>query len=320
MYCIVFSGLLAQKFKITFLKKLTYNIFKVIQNVCLEMKMSLALKVKPLIVALGLACGLSACSDKSVPQEATKAEASEKVYQIGSDITFPPFEYLENDKPAGFDIDIANKIFEQSGDKANFVDSRFSNLVTGLEAKKFDLLMSALYITKERLEKVDMVPYFMTTEALIALADSPFQPKTRDDLCGKTVASQKGSMFPEQLRQMSEESCVAKGKAPITIREFVTSPESVQALLAKAVDAQYDDASVALSTVEKLNGRLVISSTEPFFPILGGIAVPKGDTEMLNKIKSGLEAIKKSGEYDQLLAKYKLQAPTDEEIQKYMPN
>src|SRR5690606_17894059 len=99
-----------------------------------------------------------------------------------------------------------------------------------------------------------------------------------------------------------------------------TSPEYVQALLAKAVDAQYDDASVAQSTVEKLNGRLVISSTEPFFPILGGIAVPKGDTEMLNKIKSGLEAIKKSGEYDQLLAKYKLQAPTDEEVQKYMPN
>ena len=164
-----------------------------------------------------------------------------------------------------------------------------------------------------------MVPYYMTTEAVIALADSDYQAKTRDDLCGKTIASQKGSMFPEQLRQMSDESCVAKGKAPITIREFVTSPESVQALLAKAVDAQYDDASVAKSTVEKLKGRLVISSTEPFFPILGGIAIPKGDKELFNKVQSGLDAIKKSGEYDQLLEKYKLEAPTDEEIQKYMP-
>lgn len=282
--------------------------------------MKLALKVKPLIMALSLACGLSACSDKPTVQEAVTAESTGKVYQIGSDMTFPPFEYMENDKPAGFDIDIANKIFEQSGDKANFVDSRFSNLITGLEAKKFDLVMSALYITQDRLEKVDMVPYYMTTEALVVLADSEYQPKTRDDLCGKTVASQNGSMFPEQLRQMSQESCVSKGKKPITIREFVTSPEAVQALLAKAVDAHYDDASVAKSTVEKLKDRLVISSTEPFFPVLGGIAVPKGDQELFNKVKNGLDAIKQSGEYDQLIAKYNLQAPTDEEIQKYMPN
>lgn len=271
-------------------------------------------------MALSLACGLSACSDKPTVQEAVTAESTGKVYQIGSDMTFPPFEYMENDKPAGFDIDIANKIFEQSGDKANFVDSRFSNLITGLEAKKFDLVMSALYITQDRLEKVDMVPYYMTTEALVVLADSEYQPKTRDDLCGKTVASQNGSMFPEQLRQMSQESCVSKGKKPITIREFVTSPEAVQALLAKAVDAHYDDASVAKSTVEKLKDRLVISSTEPFFPVLGGIAVPKGDQKLLNKVKNGLDAIKQSGEYDQLIAKYNLQAPTDEEIQKYMPN
>lgn len=281
--------------------------------------MNVFLKVKPLIVAVSLVCGLSACSNQSTPQQEANAENSAKVYKIGSDMTFPPFESVENGTPVGFDIDIANKIFEQSGDQAVFVDSRFSSLVTGLEAKKFDLLMSALYITKERLEKVDMVPYYMTTEALIALADSDYQPKTRDDLCGKTIASQNGSMFPEQLRQMSQESCVAKGKPPITVREFVTSPESVQALLAKAVDAHYDDASVALSTVEKLNGRLVISSTEPFFPILGGIAIPKGDQELFNKVKNGLDALKKSGEYDQLIAKYNLQAPTDADIETYMP-
>lgn len=281
--------------------------------------MRLLSKVKPLIVAVSLACGLSACSDKPVTQEGTASETTGQVYKIGSDMTFPPFESMENGQAVGFDIDIAQQIFAQSGDQATFVDSRFSNLITGLEANKFDLLLSALYITKERLEKVDMVPYYMTTEALIALADSTYQPKTRDDLCGKTIASQNGSMFPEQLRQMSQDSCVAKGKAPITVREFVTSPEAVQALLAKAVDAHYDDASVAKSTVDKLNGRLVISSTEPFFPILGGIAIPKGDQVLFDKVQSGLDALKKSGAYDQLIAKYNLQAPSDADIQKYMP-
>lgn len=285
--------------------------------------MSVMLKVKPLVAAACLVWGLTACSKSadtaSSAASASDAAAAGQTYQIGSDMTFPPFEYMENDKPAGFDIDVANQIFAHSNAQANFIDSRFSNLITGLEAKKFDLVMSGLYITKERLEKVDMVPYYMTTEALLALADSEFQPKTRDDLCGKTISAQKGSMFPEQLRQMSAESCVAKGKAAITIREFDTSPESVQALLSKAVDAHYDDTSVAMSTAEKLKGRVQISSTEQFFPVLGGIAIRKGDTAMLEKVTQGLDAMKQSGEFDKLLVKYNLQAPSAEQIAKYMP-
>lgn len=281
--------------------------------------MNAILKMKPLVAAACLVWGLTGCSEKSEPQTKAQDGTLAKVYHIGSDMTFPPFESIENEKPVGFDIDIAKGIFAHSGETVKFVDSRFSNLITGLEAQKFDLVMSALYITKERLEKIDMVPYYMTTEALIALAGSDYQPKTRDDLCGKTISSQKGSMFPQQLHQMSAESCVAKGKAPITVREFDTSPESVQALLAQAVDAHYDDASVAKTTVDKLKGRILISSTESFFPVLGGIAIPKGNTEMLEKVKSGLDAMKKSGEYDKLITQYNLQAPSEEEVQKYMP-
>ena len=285
--------------------------------------MSVMLKVNPLVAAICLIWGLTACSksaDTALAEgSASDAVASAQTVKIGSDITFPPFEYIENDKPAGFDIDVAKQIFAHSNAQVNFVDSRFSNLITGLQANKFDLVMSALYITKERLEKVDMVPYYMTTEALLALSDSEYQPKTRDDLCGKTISAIKGSIFPEQLRQMSEESCVAKGKAEIKVREFDTSPESVQALLSKAVDAHYDDTSVAKSTTEKLKGRVQISSTEQFFPVLGGIAIRKGDTAMLEKVTDGLEAMKQSGEFDKLLVKYNLQAPSAEEIAKYMP-
>lgn len=271
-------------------------------------------KIIPLCSLMSVAL-LMGCSQEK-PQSKTTTATS---YNIGSDMTFPPFESIENEQPVGFDIDIAKQIFAHSGDEVNFIDSRFSNLITGLEAKKFDLVMSALYITKDRLEKVDMVPYYMTTEALVTLSNSPYQPKTRDDLCGKTISSQKGSMFPEQLRQMSRESCVLQGKSAITVREFDTSPEAVQALLAQAVDAHYDDSSVAKSTVDKLQGRVVISSTEDFFPVLGGIAVPKGNPDLLAKVQQGLVAIKDSGEYEKLIAKYNLQAPSEAEIAKYMP-
>lgn len=276
----------------------------------------------PLLMLL-LASGLAACNKDTASSQATSGAASEQTatatpMNVGSDMTFPPFEYIENGQPAGFDVDLMNAILKQSSKSANFLDTRFSNLVPGLEGKKFDAIISGMYITPERLKKVDMIPYFKSTESVVALSSSDYKPKVRDDLCGKTIATQKGTLYPDQLNQISKETCLAKGKTAITVREFDTSPQAVQAVLAKAADAQYDDTSVARITVKKLNGKVEVTSTEPFFPFLGGIAVRKGDTATYNMIDQGLQSLKKSGEYDQLIKKYDLQAPTDEEIKTLM--
>jgi polar amino acid transport system substrate-binding protein len=271
-------------------------------------------------LALLLAGGLTACNKDTSSTQNSDASTTDqvKVINIGSDMTFPPFEYIENNQPSGFDIDLMNGILQQSSASANFIDTRFSNLIPGLEGKKFDAVISGMYITAERLKKVDMVPYFKSTESVTVLSNSSYKPKVRDDLCGKTIATQKGSLYPDQLNQISQESCLAKGKAAITVREFDTSPQAVQAVLAKAADAQYDDSSVARNTVKKLNGKVEITSTEPFFPFIGGIAVRKGDTVTYNLINDGLQKLKQSGEYDTLIQKYDLQAPTDEEIKAFM--
>ncbi|KAA8735687.1 ABC transporter substrate-binding protein [Acinetobacter qingfengensis] len=271
------------------------------------------------LLAFMLAAGLTACNKESASTEnASSSGNTAETINIGSDMTFPPFEYMENNQPAGFDIDLMNAILKQSSATANFMDTRFSNLIPGLDGKKYDAVISGMYITQERLKKVDMIPYFKSTESVVVLTDSSYKPKVRDDLCGKTIATQKGSLYPDQLNQLSKESCLAKGKTAITVREFDTSPQAVQAVLAKAADAQYDDSSVARTTVKKLNGKVEITSTEPFFPFLGGIAVRKGDTTTYNRINEGLQKLKQSGEYDALIKKYDLQAPTEEEIKKLM--
>lgn len=264
--------------------------------------------------------GLTACGKTEVatPQETKPDVAQAQVLKVGSDITFPPFEYMVDNKPEGFDIDLMNGILKQSNASADFIDTRFSNLISGLEGKKFAAVISGMYITSERLMKVDMIPYFKSTESVVVLSDSTYRPKVRDDLCGKTIATQKGSLFPDQLNQISKESCLSKGKVAITVREFDTSPQAIQAVLAKAADAQYDDTSVAKTAVKKLNNRVEITSTEPFFPFIGGIVVRKGDTETYNRVHDGLEKMKASGEYDALIQKYDLIAPTTDEIKIFM--
>lgn len=271
------------------------------------------------IIAVIMASTLTACNkDTSTTSKGASEPNAAQVFSVGSDMTFPPFEYIENNQPAGFDIDLMTMILKESNQSPNFMDTRFSNLIPGIEGKKFDAVISGLYITSERLKKVDMIPYFKSTESVIALKDSSYKPKVRDDLCGKTIAVQKGSLYPDQLNQISKETCLPKGKSAINVREFDTSPQAVQAVLAKAADAQYDDSSVARSTVKKLNGKVEITSTDPFFPFIGGIAVRKGDTANYQKISEGLEKVKKSGEYAKLIQKYDLMAPTDQEIKEYM--
>lgn len=232
---------------------------------------------------------------------------------VGSDMTFPPYEFINNDKPAGFDIELMDKLAKNMGMQTNYTDTRFSNLIIGITSKKFPIVISGLYITPERLKQVDFVPYVKTGVSFLVKANAAFKPEKAADLCGKTVSVQKGTAFAQQLNGISAD-CTKAGSAAIKIREFETSPEAAQALLAGAADAQYDDAAVAQTTSEKLHGRVVVSSKEALFPVVMGIAVEKGNKDLVSKLNAALDQSKKDGSYAALLKKYNLFEPTAAEI------
>lgn len=263
---------------------------------------------------------LSACSDdkpadkKAATTSTTQQATEKKVINVGSDMTFPPYEYLEEGKPSGVDIEIMNKIAALDGSEVNWMDTRWANLIPGLKGKKFDVLFSSMYITKERLEQIDMLPYYKTDISLLVRGDATIAPRGPSDLCGLTVGTMKGTAFANQVQKISKEICVDQGKAALTIREFETSPQVTQSLLAHAVDVQYDDAAVMASAVKRLGDKVKITSTEEFFPIVGGIGVRKGDTATYQLLEEGIKKLKASGEFQQLLSSYGLKEPTADDI------
>lgn len=263
---------------------------------------------------------LTACSKGTEQSHTTTQEAAKKTtLNLGSDMTFPPYEYLEDGKPKGVDVEIMAKMAELDGSyEPNWMDTRWANLIPGLKSKKFDVLFSSMYITKERLQQIDMIPYYKTDIALLVRSDSTLNPKGPNDLCGKVVGTMKGTTFAIQVQEISEKRCEAEGKPAIKVREFETSPQTTQALLAHAVDIQYDDVAVMNNAVKNLGSKVKITSTESFYPILGGIGVRKGDTETYKKIEDGLNKIKASGDYQKILAAHGLQEPTADDIAKLM--
>lgn len=238
----------------------------------------------------------------------------EGMLTIGSDLSWAPFEYFDGDEPAGFDIELMGKIAQGMGLKPDVVDTRFANLVIGLSGKKFDVIASALYITPARAAQIDYVPYLKTGGALMTLKGSEYRPQRPEDLCGKRVASLKGAAWVPMLGKLSTEHCVATGQGPIAVQEYESSPASAQALLARAADVQFDDVAVSQMLVKQTRGRLEITSTELLEPVVIGLGVAKGNTELRNALTAQLERLRKNGEYQALLAEYNLQEPTAEEI------
>ena len=167
---------------------------------------------------------------------------------------------------------------------------------------------------------MDFLSYLKTGSSLMVLSTGDFKPQCPEDLCGKRVGSIKGASWVPKLNKVSADYCLPAGKPAIESREFPTSPEAAQALLAQAVDVQMEDAAVAKITVEKLQGKTVISSSELIYPVVVGLAVRKENPALLQALTGALSQIKQDGSYGKLLARYNLAEPNAAEISAALGN
>lgn len=271
-----------------------------------------SLKARPVAMAVFGAILAASSLSASAFQQPGKIVA-------GSDMTFFPYEYMEKNKPAGFDIEFLDGLAKVMGMTAENIDTRFPNLISGLQAGRFDITNSSMYITADRMKVIDMVPYLKSGESILAVKGSAYQPKTPEEFCGHKIGSMGATSWLQQLQKLSAEYCVKNGLQPIAISEYGTDPQTTQAMLAHAVEAQITDAAVARGVVDKLGDRVVISSQTLIYPVLNGFGVKKGNDEVRNALIQGLEKYSKTPEYAALLDKYKFQAPTADDITALMP-
>ncbi len=233
---------------------------------------------------------------------------------VGSDLTYPPYTYLKQKQPVGFDPEFIRLLSKQLGLKPRFLDTRFANLILGVNAQRFDVVASALYVTPERAKQISFISYLKTGSSLMVLSTGDFKPLRPEDLCGKRVGSIKGASWVPKLNKVSTEHCLVLGKPAIMSREFPTSPEAAQALLAHAIDVQMEDPAVAKIMVEKLRGKVLISSKDLIYPVVIGLAVRKANQALMEELTTAFEQIKQNGSYGELLARYNLAEPSAAEI------
>ncbi|TDY15549.1 amino acid ABC transporter substrate-binding protein (PAAT family) [Paraburkholderia sp. BL6665CI2N2] len=259
-------------------------------------------------LALALLCTTAAHADE--PTVKSGVTVAPNVLRIGMEITYPPFESYSGNDVVGADADIARALAKEMGLRIEFADTRFPNLILGLNAGHFDAVISAMFIKPERTAQANAIAYATTGGAILVPSGAATKPATLQDLCGMRVGVEQGNVWASTLAGVSDGYCKPNGKGVIAVSSFPSAPEAFQALMSNNVQAQLEVAPAAHALAAKSSGRVVVSSPNLVNPVLLGIYTKKSNAALNASLNDALGKLKKSGELDQILAKYSLLPPS----------
>ena len=230
------------------------------------------------------------------------AQAAQKV-KIGTEGAYPPFNSIDKDgKLVGFDIDIANALCDAAGFECEFVVQDWDGMIPGLLAKKYDAIVASMSITDERKQKVDFTGKYYSTPAKFFAKKGSGLEISPEGLKGKIVAVQRATIHENFLSDNY-------GKI-VTIKSYATQDEAYLDIVSGRADAGIAD-SVAV-----MDGFLGTDQGKDFqffgpdfndpkwFGDGAGIAIRKGETDLLNAFNAAIDKIRADGTYAKINAKY----------------
>jgi polar amino acid transport system substrate-binding protein len=234
------------------------------------------------------------------------------VIKVGTDATYAPMEYTEGGKIVGIDPDIAAALGKQLGVKFEFVSGTFDGLITSLNTGRQDVVMSAMSDTKARQQGlddsgkkigtgVDFVDYFESGVSLLVKKGNPSGINTLADVCGHTVAVQRGTIYETTFKDQAKKC----GSKKLTIESYDTDAEAQTRVKAGGAVADLNDYPVAAYLAKTSGGGKdfdVVGDQIGAGPF--GIATSKTNTQLRDALKDAVDAIIADGTYKTVLAKW----------------
>lgn len=219
--------------------------------------------------------------------------AQNNVLRVGTDATFPPMEFVENGKRTGFDIELVEAMAKAMGRQVEWIDIDFKGLIPGLVSKRFDMAVSAIYITDERKKVVDFTDAYYAGGLVAMVKDSNTTIKKLSDLDGKKVTVQVGTKSVSYLGE----------KHPKVQRvEVEKNQEMFNLVEIGRADAAVTGKPAAYQYVRTRPGLRVLEeqlTTEEY-----GMALRKDSPELTKAANAALAKLKADGTYAALVKKW----------------
>lgn len=248
-------------------------------------------------VALTAGCGQSDSAEQS----------GKKVLRVGMDASYPPFgsQNQETKDYEGFDVDIIRAIGAEEGFDVEISNRSFDGLIPALQAKEIDVAINDITITDDRKQSVDFSkPYYIAGLGVVVRSDND-TIHTAEDLRGKTLGVSIGSTGEEAARKIPGAN----------VRVFNAINEAFLEVQNGGVDAVVNDIPTNEYYVSHAGNKNVRTAEVALTKEDLGIAVLKGNTELLTKIDDGLAKIKANGKFSEIYEKWFGKQPPQELLQ-----
>lgn len=261
------------------------------------MKKLLTLSLSMLLAAS--VCAVSGCEKEKPAEKETGTTVKKPSYVIATDKGFSPFEFQNADGDiVGIDMDILAAVAKDQDFEYEIQYIGWDAAIAACQAGQADAMIAGASITDERKQSgwVFSDGYFDATQGMAVAKDSDID--SFKDLKGKKVAVKNGTMSNQYAEEI-------KGEYGFEVVNFSTSPDMYQAVMGGQVSACIDDTPILKYNIKE--GELdmkYVDGTENE-PAQYGMAIFDTNSEkLLKSFNKGLENIRESGEYDEIIARY----------------
>ncbi|MGC5031873.1 ABC transporter substrate-binding protein [Micromonospora sp. DT229] len=251
----------------------------------------------------GTGPSVSAAPDNDLAAKVPDAIKADGVIKVGTDATYAPAEFLDNDGQTviGFDVELFNAVAQKLGLKAEYESAPFDAILPGVQSGKYEIGVSSFTINADRLQTVNMVSYFSAGTQWATKAGNPAQVDP-DNACGKKIAVQVGTVQLDDITARSK-ACTDAGKPEINIDQYQAQSDATAAVVSGKNDAMLADSPVGAYAVKQSNGQLeVLGDIYESAPY--GYAVPKDQAAFAEVLKEAVQAVIADGSYKAALEKW----------------
>jgi polar amino acid transport system substrate-binding protein len=223
----------------------------------------------------------------------------------GSSPTFKPFEFMRDGKAQGFDVDLMENLAKRLNLTSNMMAMEFKGVIPALLGKRVDAVVSGLYVTAERAQVADLIPYVIVGNQIVVQKGNPKKIAGRDGLCGFKAAATVNSAFEASTKALSAE-CKSAGKPEIEILALPGSDTVALALQQGRVDAALNSTATVAAMMGENPDSYELAGPPFDANTKIGIALRKDETDLKARLNTALQDMVKDGTYAQLLKKWSL--------------
>lgn len=227
-----------------------------------------------------------------------------KEIRFGVDPSFYPYESKDKSgNLVGFDIDLGNAICRKLQTRCVWVESSFDSIIPALQAKKFDAILSSMFVTEQRAKQISFTDKIYNGAIfMVAHKNTSIAPNI-ESLKGKTIGVEQGStqeMYANKKWRNTGINIVSYQGNDLLIQDLESG--RLDAALMDGVAAEYG----LLKNPQGKDFSFVGSALKDKDLFGQGVAIGlrKDDTQLRKEINDAISQIISDGTYKKLSSKY----------------